>query len=377
MRDIILIRLKRLICECRAFVLLAIVFVCNSTTIFAQETPTNAQNENTTESDQALTKVAIFPLLKEGSPNNAVFRAISESINSIASSVAVVKILVGDTLQQELNTSPQTALLACKEDIYCISGLGKKIGAAEILVGQVRESGSGASLMFIAFPSEGASALRKVRVEVPDTKTAQKVINENIYAILGIDTPGFVEINTENSDVDIQIDGTLVGKGRGPFQASPGRHIVHIDAVKHEVLVKPEQTTTITPSADEITLALTPLPAGSIKIKEKGPPPWSKMRWTSVAFAAGSLVALATGGVFYIKKKAAKDKISGSTTQKQAIAKNRDADRYTEYTNNCLYISAGLFGIGAILWGIDIVAAPVVLPDGTPSGVQASISTSF
>ncbi len=336
----------------------SVIFAC----LLAAVAPTSAR--------ASAEDVLVFPAMSKGDADWMVVRAVNDALAKVAAEVMVASVFAGDDLQIKLGEVPITALTACNDDLACISKLGQRVGAKELVFGQARAQGGGVELTFIAITAQEGALLRKVRMEVPSAAEADKVIAGNFYALLGMDKPGTIEIAAIEATEAVEIDGKVVGHGPGWYEVAPGRHEVKSGSWSTTVTVHPGVTATVVqprPETEEPALA----------IASSASPTWSAYRWGGLGMFVGAATAVVIGAAYRSEWTDTKYLLTQPAYQADAPYYERRADYYHRISNISYTFAALMVGAGVVLLAYDwrFVVTPGV--SGDSGGVQAVLAGSF
>ena len=329
--------------------------------------------------------VAIFPLLSIGDPDAEIVRVVNESLESVAASLPDARTVTGEELRKTLKTAPEAALASCKEDLRCIARLGKRARADELLLGQARPAAQGVIVMFIAFSSDTGAVTRKVRLEVGTAAEAAAIIGDNFYALLGITTVGYVEVDDEDFAGNVRIDGTVVGQGWGSYPMTPGRHAVVLGSYSVDVMVHPGKTVAVAPPKLELQPIVAAPPAsplspasGTTGIGDSGSRrAWSNTRWTGVGLIVGSAVPFAMSLMYGLKMRDTERQVGPGTSQIETAAKQADIEWDRNVANTASAVGSCLLVAGIIAFGYDWYVVPTPAVTSKVSGGQLVLGGRF
>lgn len=256
------------------------------------------------EPQAAMPRVAVAPLagLDEGASGVA---AVQTLVVQGAGSVKGFTVVPEKELKAAIKKSKRKELEACEGDLHCLAELGRLVGAAFVIAGEVGELGDEQIAYLKAIEVAGEKEIGTTTAVFPVDPSARqtearaaayRLLAPNAYTgtlQLAIDVPGAV----------IYLDGRKVAKSpAGPLVVSVGTHALRVTHEQYRDFVR-----FVDVKFDEVTPLEVPLKAFPVvrdemvqHQKKRKPPagptaprPWYRKWWAVTAFGAAAFIGTA------------------------------------------------------------------------------------
>ena len=299
----------------------------------------------------------------------------------------------------EVKESLKRRIVKCGVDLSCIAMIGVKEKLVEVILMRVEPREIGIAMTFIAVDVATSQVVRTVEAVFPSVDDVQPIAATNFFAIVGITTPGFLEI--PGAPTEGWVDDSPVDLSVGKVELPPGVHRVKLGDHEVKTMILPGQIRKMTleelginpspnPSASEPAIAkvepvntpseppmgkveptpptpaepVSSTPAAGVEASGPGLLPPRLVSYVGYGVAGFGAVLLGVGG-YYGSKTAVK--LKSSTSQAQAAKMNHDARAAARRANALLGVGAGLVAAGGALWVIDtfLLKEPSVARVGT------------
>ncbi len=239
--------------------------------------------------------VALFPLLTRDDPDAAVVAGVEGLLSKASALIDNLVVVSGKPLKKKLRKDPGKLIDACGSSLKCISKLGKKARAVQVLLARAQPDEGGVKIMFLLIDVKLKNVAGKNTLSFNGVGDVKPVLGGSFFQIFGITDPGKLEV--VGATGVIRIDGEIVGKGKGPHSVPPGRHEVVVNGKKQMVMISPNKTKSVNaddgePTGDEPMVVASaeppppPEPAGAPE------PPSAEPEYASTSGESNGALAL-------------------------------------------------------------------------------------
>lgn len=239
--------------------------------------------------------VALFPLLTRDDPDGAVVAGVEGLLSKASALIENVVVISGKSLKKKLRKDPGKLIDACGSSLKCISKLGKKARAVQVLLARAQPDGGGVKIMFLLIDVKLKNVAGKNTLNFASAADVKPVLAGSFFQIFGITDPGKLEIAGATGVV--RIDGSIVGKGKGPHSVPPGRHELVVNGRKQMVMISPNKTKTVNaddgePVDDEAMMVASAEPPPPESAPEPSPESEPESEYASTSGDSGGALAL-------------------------------------------------------------------------------------
>lgn len=311
-------------------------------------------------------KTAPFVIGKKGT-SPELLSAVRDATFRAAVSVLRDSVIPEAVVRERLGDRPEKKIEKCGANLGCIAKLGAKAGGAKVLYTRVvpakKRKPIQVQLLVIGVTSRLIE--QRTMVEFKNVAEVRSKLVDQIYAMLSVNGPGYIEIT--GATTEVTIDGQVVGNGSGTYTVTPGRHDVLVAGVSASVLVLPggfERLNITAPastpaSAPAIVYVETPTAPATIIVNSNSEKRTRGTTWmlpTGGAIAGAGGVAIGMGIFFGLQSNNTRAKIrQGATSQISANNLNNEANGQAN-TATALFVAGGIaMGIGAGMIIADLI----------------------
>ncbi|HSI03687.1 MAG: hypothetical protein ACAI38_19095 [Myxococcota bacterium] len=335
--------------------------------------------------------VVVFPLISEDAGARPTAKAVYNVLSRAAPFVTERRVLAGRALRARLHMNPRVILNGCRDDVNCLGRFGKRQRAAEVIVGHARSMEGGAvRVLFVVFDVGRGEISRKLVTEFASVREAKSVIGGNLYDILGITDPAFLEVSGIASDVPVLVDDVAAGNGPGSYEVRPGLRRVSIGELRRKVMLAPGATARLelagAPGADAIAQAQTPLPPDDLPMEAENladdehdnqdeasesitaaatPLDWRPV--VGISLIGTGVAAAVLGTYFGLHARSTRNQVDADTTQLQVYDAQQEIrrDERIATVGLALGAAAAAAGVAVLIWPRgDVEASAYVAGNG-------------
>lgn len=137
----------------------------------------------------AKTNSAALVVITKGEPDPTWVGTFITGIKQLASFVPQYRLLHGKALRKRIKRDPSRAFVSCGSNMGCISKLGRKARAREVILARVVGSATKAQFQFLVIDVASRSLKRRTSFEVLDPQEIENILLEQFTAITGHPLP--------------------------------------------------------------------------------------------------------------------------------------------------------------------------------------------
>jgi hypothetical protein len=256
---------------------------------------------------RAATVVAVAPLatLTDDAPSTAPLQLL------VAKGIAGVpgmQVVSDADLRKAVKTAKRPELLTCEGDPHCLADLGKLVGAAQVVSGEVGELTEGEVVYLKAVDvATGEELISTTAVFGKDPAARDAEARASAYRMLDPKAyVGSLELTIDVAKATVYLDGNQVGISPiGPLQVAVGTHALRVTQEQYHDFVRFVDVKFDEPTKLGVDLSAYPIVSDSMHQKlvpvkpyvGEEPKKWYQHGWAVIAVAAA--VVVVTGLVVY------------------------------------------------------------------------------
>jgi hypothetical protein len=281
--------------------------------------------------------VAVFPILETGRPKGAVVDAVFNEIIRSKRAVYGVQLVYGTRLRKRIKGDARKAAQRCGANVACLAKLGRKAGAAEVLLIRASGKGSEVQVQFVAVSVANKSIARKRSLTFGSVHEVRGIITASAHGIFGV----------EEVAPDLELELAPIASA-SPNAQTAGDDLDDLDLVAPPI----ESIAAASPSSSGVAL----VDPSSIEIEEEEDPydtsqsvDWLTYGGWGLAGVGATLTAV---GFVFGSKRSSLDSASSGETQRERAVRIEDANSAAGSANTMFILGAvtGLAGAGMLMY---------------------------
>lgn len=133
-------------------------------------------------------QVALFLVPKPG-VDTAFVGALAGAVKSLSDSSPQVGLVPYRRLRKRIGRNPAKRISKCGSNFRCIAKLGRRVKAAEVLYGRLKQNGNTVTAQFIIVNVRSRKLIRRASFKTETSADLEATLGEHAEALLGIEPP--------------------------------------------------------------------------------------------------------------------------------------------------------------------------------------------